>query len=245
MSRLLLLIVLLSISFTAPAVEPDWNTYNALLKDVVSPGLRNGVSLNRVDYVKLRKDPRYKDVVVQLARFSPQQLQGEKEKLAFYINAYNILAIKVVLDHWPLESIRDAGSLFSPVWKKDAGVIGGNMVSLHQVEHEILRHMNEPRIHMAIVCASVSCPDLRGEAFTAAKLEQQLEEQTHQFLSNDRKGLRIEGKDVVVSKIFDWFEDDFDVYGGVGAFIKRYRQDLPPRFSIEEDLPYDWSLNKL
>jgi hypothetical protein len=96
---------------------------------------------------------------------------------------------------------------------------------------------------MAIVCASVSCPDLRKEAFSASKLDEQLEQQTVQFLLNDRKGARIDGDEIRVSKIFDWFEDDFETYGGVKPFVLKYRKGVSTNLELEADLPYDWSLN--
>src|SRR5690606_6900214 len=123
------------------------------------------------------------------------------------------------------------GSLLFPVWRKDVGQLHGKTVTLQQVEDDLIRSLNEPRIHMAIVCASVSCPDLRPEPYTAAQLEQQLEEQTRTFLHNDAKGVRINGNDVEVSKIFDWFEKDFADAGGVKAFIERYRP-LPAQSKI-------------
>lgn len=240
---LLFLILICCPVWSLQAAEPDWSVYGALLKDTVHPSKKNGVLLYVVDYKRLQQDARFNEIVSMLAHYSPSELNGKQEKLAFYINAYNILAMKMVLDHWPLESIRDAGSFFNPVWKKEVGVIGGKTVSLHEIEHLILRKMGEPRIHMAIVCASVSCPDLRAQPYNATDLEQQLESQTRDFLRNPGKGLRFEGNEIVVSKIFDWFEDDFKQFGGVANFIKRYRNDLPANVSVEADLPYDWTLN--
>ncbi len=156
--------------------------------------------------------------------------------------SYNILALKKVVDHWPADSIKDSGSLFTPVWDKPVGSLGGKTVTLGDVEHKILRPMSEPRIHLAIVCASVSCPDLRNEPYTAAKLNDQLDDQAKQFLTNKGKGLNIEKKTIRISKIFDWFEEDFDISGGVRAFITRYREDLPA-LSIKANIPYDWAVN--
>ncbi|MDH5219188.1 MAG: DUF547 domain-containing protein [Gammaproteobacteria bacterium] len=236
-------ILMLLLPVLVNADEPDWKILNALLKENVSSGKRNGVELNLLDYRRLQRDARFDTVIDQVQKFPLARLQAEKERLAFYINAYNVFAIKMVLDHWPLESIKDAGSLFNPVWKKPIGFIDGKRVSLHEIEHEILRKMAEPRIHMAIVCASVSCPDLRNEAYTAVKLDQQLDEQSAQFLNNAKKGLRLEGDEILVSKIFDWFEKDFEKMGGVKSFISRYRKDIPIELSVDADLPYDWSLN--
>ena len=200
--------------------------------------------MNAYDYRALRRDPLFPRVTAALTRFDPARLEGRRERLAFYINAYNILAMKTVVDHWPLDSIKDAGGLFGSVWKQDAGVIGGRTVSLDQIEHRILRPLGEPRIHMAIVCASVSCPDLRPEPYRAARLDDQLDQQTRAFLANPGKGLRLKGSVARVSRIFDWFEEDFRrAYGGVRPFLRRYRPDVAQTVNIEADLPYDWSLN--
>ena len=180
----------------------------------------------------------------QLAEFDPARLENRQERLAFYINAYNILAIKVVLDHWPLKSIRDAGNWLNPVWKKPTGVISGKIFSLDEIEHEILRTMSEPRIHFAIVCASISCPDLSTEPFTAVKLDAQLNDQVNRFLANPAKGKQKTAKGILASKIFDWFEDDFKSSGGVAAFIHNYRPDTNGHASIIGYLPYNWKLNR-
>ena len=176
---------LLSIS-PASAQEPEWGDYAGLLERHLSQNSQSGITLSWLDYPAVAQDPAYRKVVNGLKEFSPERLRNRQEKLAFYINAYNILAIKVVLDHWPVQSIKDVGSWFSPVWKRQAGQIGGKTVTLDEIEHKILRTMAEPRIHMAIVCASLSCPDLRNEPYSAARLEEQLEDQTGKFLNNPK-----------------------------------------------------------
>ncbi|MBF0347028.1 MAG: DUF547 domain-containing protein [Magnetococcales bacterium] len=227
----------------ADATEPDWSLYKAVLQRHVSPQTRKATVLNWVNYTALKKDPDLATTVRMLAEFPVATLSGPKEKLSFHINAYNILALNMVAEHWPLESIKDVGSIISPVWKKDAGSIGGTKVTLDQVEHEILRPMGDPRMHMAIVCASISCPDLRREPYVAAQLDQQLDDQARGFLANSAKGLRLEGGTVKVSRIFSWFADDFAKQGGVSGFLQHYRQNLPQTMNIEADLPYDWSVN--
>ena len=222
---------------------PDWPAYAGLLHDHVHAGEKDGVHVNLVDYPAWRADPRWPALLASLRDFDAARLRGRNDKLAFWINAYNILAIRMVLDHAPLSSIRDAGSLFSPVWSKPAGVVAGKMRTLHEIEHEILRGMGEPRIHFAIVCASVSCPDLRREPYRAAMLEAQLNNQAKNFLNTPGKGLNIGDNGIYLSKIFDWFADDFAASGGITAFISRYRKlpDTPTRrISF---LNYNWSLN--
>jgi hypothetical protein len=235
---------LLAALFVAPAAAraQDWTLYNALLNEHVAPAEREGVSFNAVDYAAWASDPRYPQVLAQVESFPLPTLQTTADKVAFYSNVYNLYAIRMVIDHLPLDSIRDAGSLFTPVWKKPVGMLGGRSVTLDEIEHAILRPLGEARMHFAIVCASLSCPDLRREAFTAANLDAQLEDQTRRFLDNASKGLHVEDTQVQVSRIFDWFEEDFASAGGVEAFLRRYRE-LPPQISLRAAIPYNWNLN--
>ena len=129
------------------------------------------------------------------------------------------------------------------------GVVGGKETTLHVIEHEILRKMGDPRIHAAIVCASVSCPDLRQEAFTAENLDVQLDDQLKQFLANPGKGLKIDRVDkrISLSRIFDWFEEDFEPKGGVLKFIARYVPEKDREWIAKGSvsyLDYNWDLNK-
>jgi len=226
------------------AQEPDWKDYAEVLKSVTQ-GDKNGTPLALVDYAALKKSGLVDKVYQQISAYPVTSLKGKDETLAFYINTYNILALKTVVDHWPLESIKDVGSFFKPVWGKEAGKIGGNTVSLDDIENNKIRPMGEPRIHLAIVCASVSCPDLRNEPYTATTLNKQLDEQANAFLRNDKKGLHIAQDEIIVSKIFKWFKKDFEKVGGVEVFIRGYRADLPVAYEIDADIDYDWSVNGL
>jgi hypothetical protein len=226
----------------AYAAEPDWSPYDRLLERHVARGHRHGIEFNRVDYGALAGDPDFAAVLASVASHSLERLDGRDERLAFYINAYNLLALKLVVDNWPLGSIKDIGNFFRPVWKRPAGTLGGREVSLGEIEHEILRKMDEPRMHFAIVCASLSCPDLRTEAYRAVRLEEQLEDQCRSFLNNATKGARVSARRVQVSRIFDWFEEDFRLTGGIVDFVRRYRT-LPDRVPVRASMEYDWSLN--
>jgi len=241
MKRLMIFTALLIMSFNSFSAEPNWSAYAEVLKSV-SQGTKNNVKLALVDYRALKENNKLEAAYLQLSSFPVKNLSNKKEKLAFYINAYNILALKMVLDHWPLDSIKDVGSLISPVWGKPAGSIDGETVSLDDIENKILRPLDEPRIHFAIVCASVSCPDLCNTPYTASNLNAQLDEQIQQFLSNADKGLRIGNENIQISKIFDWFGKDFKPVGGIEAFIRRYRSDLP-QLPLKENINYDWDVN--
>ncbi len=236
-----LLLVLLSPLQNADATEPDWSDYDALLATHVDPGTRNGINLHLVDYSAWKHDKHWPILLKKLADFKLAQLNGKDEKLAFWINAYNIMAIHMVLKYEPVNSIRDIGNWLSPVWKKNVGIIAGRMRTLHEIEHEILRPMSEPRIHFAIVCASVSCPDLRKTAYRSENLTSALQKQHQAFISNPGKGARLIGDTIHISKIFDWFEKDFTAGGGITAYLP---QGLGPTFKHVKYLRYDWSLNK-
>jgi len=206
----------------------------------------------RVDYRALELGGEWPRLLTNLARTRPDALQSREERLAFWINAYNVLAIQVVLDHYPIDGIREAGNLIRPVWKRNAGIVGGRNVSLGWIEHEVLRPMGDPRIHAAIVCASVSCPPLRREPFSAERIDEQLDDALAGLLADPDKGLRIDRDrgELLLSRIFKWFRDDFDDRGGVLAVAARHGPpearrwlELNPEPRIAY-LDYDWGLNE-
>ena len=203
------------------AAEPDLRAYEQLLAAPVSAGARFGVALNVVDYAGLDADPRLPQVVAALATFPTARLAKGAELLAFHLNAYTILTLALVARHWPLAGIKDIGNFWWPVWRRSAGAIDHNDVSLDDIEHKRLRPLGDPRMHFAIVCASVSCPDLRLEAYRAQTLDRQLDDQVRRFLANPAKGLRVDGNVAHLSKIFEWYAVDFARTGGVAAFIAR------------------------
>lgn len=229
----------------ASSANFDWSDYSSLLAQHVAPGELDGIPSNLVDYQAFSQDPKFASLIERLALFDSTALSGN-EKIAFYLNAYNLLAIKMVAEYQPKSSIRDIGTWFSPVWQKPAAVLAGTTISLDTIEHTILRKMNEPRIHFALVCASISCPDLRTEAYDSKILDSQLDQQTKAFLANKQKGLLIKGGTIYISKIFDWFTEDFSKdknAAGVLRFIAKYNMEAG-RFSDYETLDYNWGLNQ-
>jgi len=230
----------------------DFSGWDALVKKHVKATTIDGVALNAIAYKDMKGDPQFKKVVDGLKTVSLNDLKARDEKLAFWINVYNILAAKVVIDNYPVKSIKDVGSIFKSVWKRTAGMVAGKERTLNDVEHEILRKMGDPRIHVAIVCASVSCPDIRKEAYTAGRLDEQLDDQMRKFLENRGKGLKIDArkKRIYLSSIFNWFEEDFDSKGGVVAFISQYvspsrKKSLAEFGNNIKYLDYNWDLNAL
>ncbi|MDP3330896.1 MAG: DUF547 domain-containing protein, partial [Methylococcaceae bacterium] len=168
-SLLLATLLNLTLSLSVFAASPDWSVYAKALQSVKT-GNKHDTPLNVVDYSALINWGQLEAAYQVIKAFPVKSLASKEEKLAFYINTYNILALKMVLDNLPVDSIKDVGNLLSPVWKKTAGVIAEKDVSLDAIENDVIRKMGEPRIHFAIVCASVSCPDLRTEPYTAEKL---------------------------------------------------------------------------
>ena len=226
----------------------DWDT---LLKTYVAPRTIEGISLQAVNYRALQKDPLYQKVVADLEKVQLSQLKTKEEQLAFWINTYNIMAVKMVLDHYPVQSIKDAGGVFTPVWKLNVGTVAGKARTLHEIEHDILRKMGEPRIHVAIVCASLSCPDLRPEAYVPQRLNEQLDDQMKSFLSNEKKGLQVDTANhrLYFSSIFKWFAEDFEAKGGVRTYLAGFSPEQissalnSPKFQVSY-LDYNWNLNQ-
>jgi hypothetical protein len=242
--RILLLCILFYSQYTF--ANFDWSDYSALLKKYVQNEERQGIQTNLVDYSGISEDPSYSSLLDKLAVYDNSALLG-KDKLAFYINTYNIFAIKLVIDHQPKHSIKDIGSWFNPVWQKPAGVLNGQVISLDTIEHKILRKMSEPRIHFAIVCASLSCPDLRIEPYVSSLIDIQLNEQANIFINNSAKGIEIVGENIYISKIFDWFSEDFsdnDTEEDILKFIAQYQKSAT-KFSNYKTLEYNWKLNRL
>jgi hypothetical protein len=207
----------------------------------------------RVDYAGLRGSADWRRLLVSLSNAKPPGTSERAARLAFWINAYNVLAIQLVADHAPRKSIRDIGGFLRPVWKRKAGVVGGDAVTLDWIEHQMLRPMGEPRIHAAIVCASISCPSLLREPWRAEHLDRQFGAAWRAFLANPSKGLRVDApaNTLYLSKIFDWFAGDFADAGGVLEMIAPYLRpsdrdwlaaNPEPRIRF---LSYDWRLNDL
>ena len=234
------------------AEEPIDHTLYARLLEQHTRSVPDVVG-TRVDYRALRDSADWKRLAAQVRSARPSTLD-RPGRLAFWINAYNILTIDLILEHYPIESIRDIGSFFSPVWNREVATIERRRLSLGDIEHEILRKMGEPRIHAAIVCASTSCPPLARRPFRAETLDADLEAATRTWLASREKGVAIdrERNEVKISKIFDWFEEDFAAAGGVLAWIAPRLDEAdarwlrgPGRDATIRYFGYDWTLNDL
>lgn len=175
------------------------------------------------------------------------------QQLALLLNLYNANTISLILEHYPVSSIRDIGWFGFGPWGRDRVELFGDSISLDDLEHEIIRReFNEPRIHFALVCAAKSCPPLRSEPYLAAKLDAQLNDQAKQFMSQTEKN-RVTDDGVVLSKIFAWYGEDFAA--DQSQLLKALMPHWPnsdQQALLKRDLKaitvdyseYDWSLNE-
>jgi hypothetical protein len=216
--------------------------------------------LNVVDYDAIFSsgddpDSLYRKVLSLFSGADPDSLETREEKIAFWINAYNVGAIKMIMDHYPVESIRSSRiSWLKNPWDKKILNVGGEDYSLGDIEHKILLGtFKEPLVHFAVVCASLSCPELSPRAYRGTHLMEHLETQARAFLNDPLKGVHIDRENGIVyfSKIFKFDQKTFP-NGAEDAvpLIGRYLKDADRKYLASEDykiryLEYDWSLNTL
>lgn len=230
--------------------------FTAVLEGALKDGL--------VNYAALRKSPKALDAyLAELEGTTPAEHAKwtRNQRYAFWINAYNAYTIQLIRDEGPVRSIKKLGGLFSSPWEKKFINLpafdpeeDGDKLMLDEIEHDILRPVfNDARVHAAVNCASMSCPPLRKEAFQAEKIDKQLDDQVQVWLGDlTRNELQPKGGKIYVSKIFDWFEDDFGgkderVIEWIAGHVKdeslRRRLKAQAKTLKVKYLDYDWSIN--
>ena len=223
----------------------DQEMDNRIYAELLGKYVKNGL----VDYQGFKAEEARLDQYLKVLENTDPKALSRNGQFAFYINAYNAWTIKLILTGYPgVKSIKDLGSFFSSPWKKKICRIEGEVISLDRIEHEILRPgFKDPRVHFAINCAARSCPSLRSDPYQGAILDQQLDEMASAFINDPSKN-RLERNTLYVSKIFDWFEEDFN--GDVTGFILQYAKGgLKKELESNKGyvgikyLDYDWSLN--
>lgn len=264
----LLVTVLMTSSMTVLAFDHQHQMFTQVLSDVVK--LSANKKQSRVDYGQLFKQPEIlNQYLAQLSsvKQSDYQLWTADQQLSFLINAYNGFTLQLIIQNYAkfesgkAESIKDLGSFFSSPWKKSFFTLLDEQRSLDNIEHDMIRVWFErPRIHAAVVCAAVSCPPLRNEAFVADKLDFQLDDQMRQFLSDDQSNtINISDNVVKLSSIFKWYDEDFEKgqqgFNSLKDLIKVYQTDIaddPQQLTWlqKQDfriryLDYDWRLNDI
>jgi len=219
----------------------DHSIYATLLKKYVNQG--------HVDYRGFKTEETKMDEYLKILEKTDSKNLSRNEQFAFYINAYNAWTIKLILGGYPgVKSIKDLRSILKSLWKKKICRIDGEVLTLDDIEHNILRpRFKDPRVHFAINCAAFSCPPLRFEPYIGSKLDQQLDDAAGAFINNPKRNY-INGNTLYVSKIFKWFSEDFnnDV---IGFFLKYAKKEFKKELNTERSkikvqyLHYDWSLN--
>ena len=230
----------------AEAFDHSYSLYDHVLNQYVHEGL--------VNYAELKANPQdlnnYLESVAEVPKDEFQKFNKE-EQLAFLINLYNAQTLKLIIDNYPVKSIKNIGSFFKGPWDQPVVRMLGQTITLNILENNIIRkNYNEPRIHFALVCAALSCPSLREEAYVPKRLNEQLDDQGRIFLSTPQKN-RVDLKDHIVclSPIFKWYAEDFvKASGSVLAFVLSYfpaevsNQISKEKFTIEYT-EYNWALN--
>jgi hypothetical protein len=249
MMRAALVLALTAAAPAAAASSFDHSRFDALLRRHVVDGM--------VDYDAFQASPDFPAYLEALFRADPARLD-DSERLAFWINAYNAYTIQLVNKHGERESIRNInktlGLALKGPWRERLVRAGGRVYHLDDVEHDVIRKQwREPRIHFALVCAAMGCPPLRSEAYTGARLDEQLEEQARRFLLGRPEIQRVDVEQAVVhgSPIYTrWYREDFGSSdAAIGSYLARFYADGPERELLRSGkfklvaTEYDWTLN--
>ena len=230
-NALLLVLIILSIS-TSNFAQIKHDAFDALLKKHVS-------AVGNVNYKNFKKDASaLESYIKMLSENAPTDKAAKAEKMAFWINLYNALTIKTILDNYPLSSIQKLDN--GKPWDVKKITICDKKYSLNDIENNVLRPMGDARIHFAVNCAAKSCPPMANQAFTAANLNNLMDTRARKFVNNP-KANELNGAEIKVSKIFEWYGKDFDK---IPDFINRFasvkvKTDVKVGFK-----DYDWSLNE-
>ena len=239
-----LVLFFLLVSLPGPTWSMD-KVDHSIFADLLRKYVNNGV----VDYRGFKEEEGKLDQYLKVLEQTDVNGLAQDHQFAFYVNAYNASTIKLILTGYPgIESIKDLGSLFKSPWKKKFVRIDGNVITLDNIEHDILRaRFKDPRVHFAANCAAKSCPPLISKPYDGDILNEQLDRSARNFLSDPEKN-RLEGNTLYVSKIFRWYAKDFDK-DVVGFFLRFVEGELNDKLLADRDkikikyLDYDWSLN--
>lgn len=220
------------------AIQAQTSIFDSLLQ-------KNVDKTGRVDYQSLKNNETLLDnYLAYIQNNEPTKDWSSNKKKAFWINTYNAYTIKIILNNYPLKSIRDIKIDGKTAWKIPFVKVGQKRYTLDQIEHEILRKkFNDPRIHVGINCASVSCPRLWNFAFTEDNISSSLDNLMKEFINNTTRN-KISKNNLEISEIFNWFSKDFMKNGTIINYLNTYAAiKISEKASIKY-LTYDWSLNK-
>lgn len=211
---------------------PDHNSFGSLLQAHVT-------AAGNVNYAGFKANRKaLTNYIADLSANMPTDEWSQNDKLSYWMNAYNAMTIDLILRHLPLESIKD----IKDPWDQRFWKLGAKYYNLNEIEHQILRKMGDARIHFGINCASYSCPPLLNEAFTADKVDQQLDKLSRRFI-NDTKRNTISASSIEISKIFTWFAKDFKTDGSLIDFLNKYSNVQINANAKKRFKDYNWDLN--
>lgn len=240
---LFILTILFSISLSAQD-GVSHKSYDELLQKYVD-------DKGMVNYKGLKGErSKLRTYLTMLENNAPKKSWTRDQKLAYWINAYNAFTLELILEHYPVKSIKDIGSTIkipfvSTAWDIKFIKIGDEEFDLNNIEHGIIRkEFNEPRIHFALVCAAVSCPKLQSRAYEPEKLDEQLTKAAKDFLGNPDKNEIKSSSQATLSKLFNWYGGDFNNNGSLIEYINQYS---PTMLSKDADIDwkdYNWALNE-
>ncbi|MBX2827085.1 MAG: DUF547 domain-containing protein [Flavobacteriaceae bacterium] len=209
------------------------SVWNSLLRARVTEA-------GNVDYEGFRQNRHaLREYIASMGAQMPTDDWSKEDQLAYWMNAYNAMTVDLILRNLPLESIKD----IDKPWDQRLWKLGSKWYNLDEIEHQILRKMDDPRIHFGINCASFSCPPLRNEAFTAQDVDRQLDALARQFV-NDPSRNTITPDRIEISKIFSWFAKDFKTDGSIIDYLNKYSETPINPKARKSFMDYDWALNK-
>lgn len=213
-----------------------------------------GDGINRFDYANVTTaDQQLLDGYIEHLAETPIDAYGRDEQLAYWINLYNALTVSVILDHYPVDGIRDIdispGLFADGPWDKALVTVEGEALTLNDIEHRIIRPIwNDPRIHYAVNCAALGCPNLQATPFTGANVDAQMDAAARDYI-NAPRGVRRGDRGLIVSSIYAWFEEDFgsgdaDIIAHMRPYADSELLATLEDFDRISGYDYDWSLNE-
>lgn len=224
--------------FLALNISAQTSIFNSLLQ-------KNVDTKGNVNYKGLKSDEASLDKYISyIEKTTPGSSWSKNKQKAFWINAYNAYTIKLILNNYPVKSITKIKKKGKNAWNIPFAVVGGKTYTLDHIEHKILRKkLFDPRIHVGVNCASVSCPKLANKAFTEKNVNSELEKLMKQFINDAKRNNLSKKNKLQVSEIFNWFKADFTKKGSVVDYINKYADQKVDSDAKIRYLPYNWNLN--
>ncbi len=230
----------LVLSSSPYAEQQHWKAWSQLLNQAVT-------DKGFVDYNMIQQGEQLDNIIKTIETTAPTSLQTIEQQLTFYINSYNALVIYTIINGKSPSHFFGRFSFF----RNSYYTVAGTSMNLHELEHDVIRPLQEPRIHFALVCASYSCPKLLNSVYRAEDINQQLELAAKAFINNSQKNHFDQTKKIAyISKIFDWFDEDFSSEEmGLLDYIAQYVDDEKLAIALRQQTftirfnNYDWSLN--